>query len=226
MRFAPAHLYKLAWIGVLLLAGCASPDTRQSAGQQVSAAEATLTNFQKDPEMRWFRDNIKKARAVIISPKITRAGFVLGGSGGDALVLVRDPKTGAWSGPAFYNMGTGSFGLQAGVDFSEVVILVMNEKALDALMSRSMTLGGDASVAAGPVGVGASAPIAADMVSFSRSKGVYAGVSLEGAVVSPDNNANSAYYGQAISPADILIRHSVSNPASASLHQALARSTQ
>jgi len=87
-------------------------------------------------------------------------------------------------------------------------------------------MGGDASVAAGPVGVGASAPIAADMVSFSRSKGVYAGVSLEGAVVSPDNNANSAYYGQAISPSDILIRHSVSNPASASLHQALARSTQ
>jgi lipid-binding SYLF domain-containing protein len=150
----------------------------------------------------------------------------LGGSGGDALVLARDAKTGAWSGPAFYNMGTGSFGLQAGVDFSEVVILVMNEKALDALMSRSMTMGGDASVAAGPVGVGASAPIAADMVSFSRSKGVYAGVSLEGAVVSPDNNANSAYYGQAISPSDILIRHSVSNPASASLHQALARSTQ
>ena len=121
---------------------------------------------------------------MLISPSITRAGFVVGGSGGDALLLARDDG-GRWAGPAFYNMGTASVGFQAGVDQSEVVILVMNEKALDALLSRSVKLGGDASVAAGPVGVGASGTVNADMITFSRSKGLFAGVSLEGAVISP-----------------------------------------
>ena len=111
-------------------------------------AEATLANFQNDPEMRWFRDNLKNARAVVISPRVTRAGLVVGGSGGEALVLARD-SSGRWVGPAFYNMGAGSVGLQIGVDVSEVVIVVMSDKALDALLSRSVGLGGDASIAAG-----------------------------------------------------------------------------
>jgi lipid-binding SYLF domain-containing protein len=223
MPFTSAHFYKVALMGIVFLAGCASPDTTKSTGDQLSGAERTLANFQNDPEMTWFRDNVKKARAVVISPGITRAGFIFGGSGGNALILARDGKSGGWAGPAFYNMSTASVGLQAGVDVSEVIILVMNEKALDALMSRSMKIGGDASIAAGPTGVGASAPISADMVSFSRSKGVYAGLSLDGAVISPDNDANSAYYGKPVSPADILIRHSVSNPQSAPLQQAPGR---
>jgi lipid-binding SYLF domain-containing protein len=205
----------------LALAGCASPDTRPAGDQQVQAAQATLSNFERDPDMTWFRDNVKNARAVIISPRVTRAAFIFGGSGGEAVVLGRDGKAGRWVGPAFYNMGAGSVGFQIGVDVSEVIVLVMTEKALDALLSPSFKFGGDASIAAGPVGAGTSATVTTDLVSFARSKGAYAGVSLEGAVIKPDASANSAFYGRAVSPADILVRGSANNAAAAPLQQSL-----
>ncbi len=205
----------------LALAGCATPDTRPATEQQVRTAEATLSDFERDPDMSWFRDNLKNARAVIISPRVTRAAFVFGGSGGEAMVLARDAKGARWVGPAFYNMGAGSVGFQIGVDVSEVVILVMTEKALDALLSSSFKLGGDASIAAGPVGAGASSTVTTDLVSFARAKGAYAGLSLEGVVIKPDSGANEAFYGRAVSPADILIRHSANNAAAAPLQQSL-----
>src|SRR5690606_25890318 len=116
--------------------------------------QATLDNFQRDPEMTWFRDNVKQARAVIISPRVTRAGLVFGGSGGEAVVLARDPARGGWSAPAFYNIGAGSVGFQFGLDVSEVVMLVMTDRAFNALLSPTFRIGADASIAAGPVGVG------------------------------------------------------------------------
>jgi lipid-binding SYLF domain-containing protein len=222
MQSSTRHLLSFALFGVVVAtAGCGTtPETRSDTTQQVRTAQATLANFQNDPEMRWFRDNVNKARAVIISPRVTRAGFIFGGSGGEALVLARD-KGGRWDGPAFYNMGAGSVGFQIGVDVSEVVILVMSDKALDALLSSSLKLGGDASIAAGPVGVGASSTANTDMVSFARSKGAYAGVSFEGAVISPDAGANSAFYGKPVSPADILVRGSARNADAAPLQQSL-----
>jgi SH3 domain-containing YSC84-like protein 1 len=216
----------VAFSVVALIAGCGTtPETPFDTTQQVQRAEATLANFKNDPEMRWFRDNLKNAKAVVISPRVTRAGFVVGGSGGEALVLARD-SGGQWAGPAFYNMGAGSVGLQIGVDVSEVVIVVMSEKALDALLSRSLRLGGDASIAAGPVGIGTASTVTADMVSFARSKGVYAGLNLEGAVISPDAGANSAFYGKPASPVDILVRKTVSNPAAAPLQQSLSQAVR
>lgn len=204
------------------LAGCGTtPDTRSGTEQLVRTAQTTLDNFHNDPEMSWLRDNFKKARGVVVSPRVTRAAFVFGGSGGDAVVLARDGTTGRWVGPAFYNMGAGSVGFQIGADVSEVVILVMSDKALNALLSSSFKLGGDASVAAGPVGVGTSSSVTADMVSFARSKGVYAGLSLDGAVIKPDAGANEAFYGKAVSPVDILVRHTVNNSAAAPLQQSL-----
>ena len=206
---------------VVTLAGCGTtPETRSDTTQQMRTAQATLDDFRNDPDMRWFREHLKDAKAVIISPRVTRAGFVFGGSGGEALVLARN-DTGRWVGPAFYNMGAGSVGFQIGVDVSEVIVLVMTEKALNGLLSPSFRLGGDASVAAGPVGAGAASSVTADMVSFARSKGVYAGVSLDGAVISPDSGANAAFYGKLASPVDILVRGSAGNPAAAPLQQSL-----
>lgn len=208
---------------VAALAGCGTtPETRYDTTQQVRTAQATLANFQNDPEMGGFRAHLKNAKAVVISPRVTKAGFVFGGSGGEALVLARD-KSGGWVGPAFYNMGAGSVGFQIGVEVSEVVILVMSEKALNALLSRSFRLGGDASVAAGPVGVGTASTVTADMVSFARSKGAYAGLSLDGAVLAPDTGANTAFYGQPASPVDILVRANIKNPAAAPLQRALGQ---
>ena len=208
------------------LAGCGTTTpTRSDTTEQVVRAQQTIANFANDPEMKWFRENLNKARAVIISPRVTRAAFVFGGSGGEALVLARD-KSGRWIGPAFYNLAAGGVGFQLGVDVSEVVILVMSEQALNGLLSRSFKLGGDATITAGPVGVGAAATVTADMVSFARSKGAYVGVSLDGTVLAPDDAANQAFYGKPVTPVDILVRATVKNPDAAPLQQALARITK
>ncbi len=222
-RYARRAFNCMLLIMVAALGGCATtPETRSGTEQEVRDAQATLTNFQNDPEMRWFKDHIKDAKAVIISPRITRAGFVFGGSGGRAMVLARDGRGARWVGPAFYNMGAGSVGFQIGVDVSEVVILVMSDKGRNALLSPRFSLGADASVAAGPVGVGTASSVTEDLVSFARSKGAYAGLSLSGAVIRPDADANEAYYGKPASPVDILVRKNVDNPSSAPLRQSLA----
>ena len=205
----------------LALGGCATPNTRPAAEEKVSAAQGTLGDFERDPDMTWFQKNLKNAHAVIISPRVTRAALLVGGSGGEAVVLSRDGKRDRWTGPAFYKLGEGSVGLQVGADVSEVVILVMTEKARDALLSSSFKLGGDASIATGPVGAGASATVTTDLVSFTRAKGAYVGLSLEGAVIRPDTEANAVFYGRNVSPVDILVRGAVNNPAAAPLQQSL-----
>jgi lipid-binding SYLF domain-containing protein len=175
----------------------------------VSAATLTLAGFLNDPDMRWLKNNFNRAKAVLIAPTITKAGFIVGGSGGRALVLARNEKTGKWTGPAFYVLATGSVGFQAGVSVSETVSLVMTEKGLDSLLSSSFKFGGDVSVAAGPIGTGAQSDLVADFVSFSRSKGIYGGLSLDGTVASTSDSWNRQYYGRAVSVPDILIRESV-----------------
>lgn len=222
--FAACRHIAFAVVAISLV-GCAA-DSPQTTSRKLDSAEKTFANFRSDPEMKWFRDNMKNARAVIISPSVKRAGFVIGGSGGEAVVLVKDKASGQWVGPAFYNMGTASVGLLAGVDVSEVVVLVLKDKAVDALLSPNFKVGADASVAAGPVGVGASGTVTADMVSFSRAKGVFAGLSLEGAVIRPDADANAAFYGKPTSPADVLVRTSAANPDAAGLQRMVSEAAK
>ena len=190
--------------------------------QLVTKAETTFSNFERDPDMKWFRDNIGKAKAVLIAPEIVKAGFILGGSGGRGVLLARNAKTGKWVGPAFYTLATGSVGFQAGISVSEVVMLVMTEKGLNSLLSTSFKVGGDVSVAAGPVGAGAKSNIAADLISYSRAKGIYGGLNLDGTVVSTNDEWNSAYYGKAVTPPDILIRQNVRNPQAIPLQRQVA----
>lgn len=196
----------------VILAGCATNPTGEDTHTAVHEAQATLINFHKDPEMTWFRDNVRKAKALVISPRIWKAGFIFGGSGGPAVAVARVDGKQVWAGPSFYRIGAGTVGFQAGVEKSEMVALVMTEKALNALLSASFKLGADLSVAIGPVGAGATAPINADMVLFTRSKGLYGGLNLEGSVFSIDDRANDAYYGRPATPVDILIKRSVRNP--------------
>ncbi|WP_158590393.1 lipid-binding SYLF domain-containing protein [Noviherbaspirillum cavernae] len=207
-----------------LLAGCAATGTKEDATASVRAAEATLTNFQNDPEMRWMRDHLKDARAVLISPRILKAGFVFGGSGGSGVLLVRGEGGRSWAGPAFYRLATASVGFQAGVDSSEMVALVMSEKALNSLLSTSFKLGGEVSVSAGPVGMGAGAPVNADMIVFTRSKGLYGGLNVDGTVISIDTAGNESFYGKPVTPVDILVRKNVSSPNAASIQRTLAGS--
>jgi SH3 domain-containing YSC84-like protein 1 len=210
------------WISILL-AGCASPKTQEAAKTTVNEAEATLAEFLKDPDMTWLQKNIPNAKAVLVSPKILQAGFIVGGSGGNGVALARAGTPQAWHGPAFYKLSTGSVGFQAGAQSSEMVILVMSDKALNSLLSNSFKLGGDVSVAAGPIGAGAGTPINSDMVSFVRSKGLYGGLNLDGTVISIDEEGNRNFYGRPASPVDILVKGSVTNPNGAPLARVISR---
>jgi lipid-binding SYLF domain-containing protein len=197
----------------LVLAGVSTTALAQSEQQTlVDSADRTLSNFLRDPDMTWLQQNIGRAKAVMIAPQVVKAGFIFGGSGGRSVMLARDAKTGKWAGPAFYTLATASVGFQAGVEVSEVVTLVMTEKGLNSLMAPSVKLGGDASVAAGPIGAGAKSDVVADFVSFSRAKGLYGGLNLDGTVIAISNEWNEAYYNKkGVLPPDIVIRMSARN---------------
>jgi lipid-binding SYLF domain-containing protein len=132
-----------------------------------------------------------------------------------------------WTGPAFYDLATASVGFQAGVEVSELVMVVMTEKGLNSLLSSSFKIGGDASIAAGPVGAGAKSTVTADLISFSRAKGVYGGVNLDGTVVHSNVRWNDAYYGKSnVLPPDILIRKTATSSKSAGLLADVAKATR
>ncbi|HEY3242440.1 MAG TPA: lipid-binding SYLF domain-containing protein [Phycisphaerae bacterium] len=198
---------------LLLFVGVNTAALAQSEQQKlVDAADKTLSNFLRDPDMTWLQQNVGRAKAVMIAPEVVKAGFIFGGSGGRAVTVARDEKTGKWAGPAFYTLATASVGFQAGVSVSEVVTLVMTEKGLNSLMAPSVKLGGDASVAAGPIGAGAKSDVVADFVSFSRAKGLYGGLNLDGTVIAISNEWNETYYNKkGTLPPDVLIRMSARN---------------
>jgi SH3 domain-containing YSC84-like protein 1 len=207
----------------------ASANDKQEATQIVEKSCMTLSNFKSDDNMGAFRDFLKDAKAVVIAPEFLKGAFVVGASGGNAVAMVRDERTGGWSQPAFYTIGGASIGLQIGGESSEVILLAMTERGKSALMGNSFKLGADAGVAAGPVGIGAQAATAnlsVDILSFSRSKGLYGGISLDGAVVAVREGLNQAYYGKKATPTDILVRHDVRNPQTACLVQGLRMSAE
>ena len=189
----------------------------------VAAAETTFSNFVRDPDMTWFQQNVGRAKAVLIAPEIVKAGFIFGGSGGRAVLVAKDAKSGKWAGPAFYTMATASVGFQAGVAVSETITLVMTDKGMNSLLSTSFKMGGDASVAAGPVGAGAKSNVVADLIAFSRSKGVYGGLNLDGTVVKTSDDWNSAYYGKKVLAPDILVRMNVHASGADALLAAVAK---
>lgn len=215
--------------GVMLAAhtSLASADDQQEAAQIVEKARLTMDNFMNDENMGAFRDLLHRAQGVFIAPQLLKGAFIVGAAGGNGVFLARDKKTGSWSEPAFYTIGEASFGLQIGGEASEVVLLMMTDRGVNALLGNSVKLGGDVGVAAGPVGIGAAASTAnlsADVLSFSRSKGLYGGISLDGAVVGVRGSLNEAYYGKQVNPTDILVRHDVRNPQASGLVQTVAKS--
>ena len=207
----------LASLGVAMLAvGFSFPAYASEPNEQqilVDQAQITLRDFQKAPEMTWFRKELPKAKGVLIVPSLVKAGLILGGSGGSGVYFSTDPKTGECRGPAFYGMGSVTYGLQIGAEKAEVVILAMTDEAVNAMLSPQFKLGADASIAAGPVGAGAAgeaSPLpAAAFIAFVRAKGVFAGLTVEGGIVAAKGEDNAKYYGKAVSPADILVAGSV-----------------
>jgi lipid-binding SYLF domain-containing protein len=187
----------------------------------VDNAYATFTNFMSDQNYTWLHENLKDARALIIYPQIIKGGFIIGGSGGTGVLLVKDEKTGEWSQPVFYTIGAMSVGLQIGGEVVEMLVMVMSDKGIDSLYASSFKLGGEASIAAGPVGSGAKQNAMADFISFAKSKGAYVGLNLEGSVVAVRDSLNEAYYGKEVRPVQIVVEKQVSNNGSTQIREGL-----
>jgi SH3 domain-containing YSC84-like protein 1 len=175
----------------------ASPKQQKEASKKAAAAARVFDQVMDAPDRSIPKELLDRAEAVAVFPGVLKAGFVVGGRGGSGLISRR--VTGGWSAPAFFKLGGASVGLQIGASKTDFVLLFMNEGAVRGLLEDKFEMGGEASAAAGPVGRAASATtnltLDAGILSYSRSKGLFAGLELKGAVINPDNNLNEALYG-------------------------------
>ena len=179
-----------------------TPDTR------IKEALDTINRMSSQDDAETMGHVIGKGVAVAIFPSVVKAGFVFGGQYGEGMLLRRDSKTGKWYGPSFYNIAGGSFGLQIGVQSTALVLAVINEDGMKGFRGDNFTLGGEFSVAAGPVGRRTSAAtdinLNTPIYSYSMSKGLFAGLSLDGATINHDPSANELYWGKKTSPVEAL----------------------
>jgi lipid-binding SYLF domain-containing protein len=217
------HLIAAVFVLVLALPAV-SARAADSPQNIVDAALVTFNNMTQDPNFSNINSLLDRAKAIIIVPDMFKAGFIIGGTFGNAVMLANN--AGNWSPVAFLKMGSGSVGLQIGASVSKVVLVVMTDGGLNAILSNKVTLGGEASVAAGPVGAGIAAQtttdIGADVYSYTKGQGLFVGASLEGAVVEPDSERNKLYYGRTVDLRDILIDRIVDNAGGNALRAALA----
>jgi lipid-binding SYLF domain-containing protein len=169
---------------------------------------------------------LRNAKAVVICPRIFKAGFFIGGEGGSC-VLVSRAAGGSWSDPAFYTMGSGSFGLQIGAQDAEVIMLLMNNTALNAFLSSQFKVGADAGVSVATIGAGiggsSGTALGADIVTFAKSRGLYGGISLSGSVFSNDEALDQQYYGQTVGPRQIVVNMAVNNAGANPLRAMLSK---
>jgi SH3 domain-containing YSC84-like protein 1 len=168
-----------------------------------------LEEIQNSPDQKIPSNLISKAKAIIVFPTMVKAGFFVGARFGKGFASVRTQDTGEWGAPAFLYTAGGSFGFQFGAEAVDLILLVMTQRGLEGLLSEKFTLGGDIAIAAGPVGRHAEASMdvfmQGEVYSYSRSKGLFGGVSLKGTVISSDTDANQAYYGKPLTAEAILL---------------------
>jgi lipid-binding SYLF domain-containing protein len=190
---------------LLLTGALAAPVVLAGPREDAQAANATrvLSEIQAIPESAIPDKLLDEAKAIVIVPDTVKAGLVLGGRRGRGLLAVRTPD-GDWSNPSFVTLTGGSIGFQVGVQSADVVLVFRSERGLDSIVNGKFTLGADAGVAAGPMGRNAAAAtdgqMKAEIWSWSRARGLFAGVALDGAVLSIDDKANEAVYGQDTTP--------------------------
>jgi SH3 domain-containing YSC84-like protein 1 len=198
----------LAALGLTTAAAAQSKKATKKISQATERSQRAarvFTEIMAAPDKAIPKDLLDNAEAVAVFPNVIKAGFILGGRGGSGVISRR--VRGGWSAPAFFKLGGGSIGLQIGASSTDFVLLFMNEDALKGLLEDKFEIGGEGSVAAGPVGRAASAStnltLDAGILSYSRSKGLFAGLELKGIVINPDNDDNEAVYG-GLKASDIL----------------------
>lgn len=219
-------LFAAAIIGAFLtVPGMALASDKTDAQAIVTKANITFNSFMSDKNFTEMRKLSRSAKGIFIAPQIIKGAFIWGASGGTGVLLVRE-EGGKFTQPAFYSIGSVSFGLQIGGQVSEIILLAMTDRGITTLLQNSAKLGADVGVAAGPYGAGAqaaSANISADILTFSRSKGLYGGISLDGAVVDVRDSLNKAYYNKPVTPTDILVKKNVSNAHADKLRASVAK---
>src|ERR1041385_2339527 len=202
------------------------PDTKKDQEERVANAGRVMDEILNVPD-DIPRNLLDKARCVVVLPSVVKAAFVVGGSYGRGVMTCRTGEhfRGPWGAPAMMALEGGSIGLQIGGQATDFVILVMNDRGASSLLKSKVKLGGDASIAAGPKGREATAEsdaaMRSELLSYSRSRGVFAGVSLEGSTLRPDGDANRKLYGKDSTASEIIMENKSQAPESA--HKLMAR---
>lgn len=194
--------FATALIALIVLSAIITPAQKKSrtqdAARHSSDASKTFTEIMNVKDKAIPQELLDTAEAIAVFPGVIKAAFVVGGRGGQGVISRR--IKGGWSAPAFFNLGGGSFGPQIGAQKTDYILLIMNESGLKGLLKDKFELGGEASIAAGPVGREAAAStnlrLDAGILSYSRSKGAFIGAALKGAVITPDNDLNEAIYNK------------------------------
>ncbi|HTQ15333.1 MAG TPA: lipid-binding SYLF domain-containing protein [Rhizomicrobium sp.] len=207
----------------VLAAGIAAPAMAADTAEVLAHANATVTDLRHDSVFGDARHALREARAVLIVPSLVKGGFIFGAEGGDGVLLARTRH--GWSDPAFYSLGSASFGLQAGLEQSQLVMIIMTDRALRAIERSKFKFGADAGLTVVTLGAGAGAAtsgnFSGDIVLWSKSKGVYGGISLNGSVVAPEDDTDADFYGHPVSVPEIL-SGGPKNPAAGRLRANLA----
>jgi lipid-binding SYLF domain-containing protein len=219
-------------LGILLCATAATMTVTAAAGKdevkRVGAATTVLNEMMRTRDKAIPANILEKAEAIAIFPGVKKAGFVVGGQWGRGIISVRDKDSRKWSSPAFLTLTGGSVGAQIGGTEIDVILVIMNRSGVEHLLSNQVKLGGEISAAAGPVGRAGEASTDLQMqgqiLSYSRSRGLFAGATVNGSVVKEDVDANTRFYGKTLSSEDIVFERAGSSPASVDLLKtALAR---
>jgi lipid-binding SYLF domain-containing protein len=198
VRKIPAFI--VAATAVLFVAQPNAAIDNQSELKRIAKATETLNALVQTPDDRVPEHILQRAEAIVVIPDLVKGAFIVGAEHGKGIMSIRDAKNGGWSLPSFVHMTGGSVGWQIGGESIDLVLLVMNQEGVDDLLKSEFKLGGDASVAAGPVGRSASAStdarMGAKILAYSRAKGVFAGLSFQGSTLNDDESANEDVYGR------------------------------
>lgn len=200
--------------------GAQNKDKDQNKEQERLATCAVVMTEVLDVPDNVPQEILDRAECIVVIPSMTKIAMGIGGSYGRGAMVCRSGKAfnGIWGAPAMYAIEGGSFGLQLGAESTDVVLMVMNPRGVDALLSSKVTLGAEASASAGPKGrhveASTDASMRAEILSYSRSRGLFAGISLEGSSIRPDDDATEQVYGRKISARDIIAGAGVTVPAS------------
>ena len=204
--------------GHLMSTAAARAATNNDTANRLSAAADVLNEIMATPDKGIPQDLLDKAACAVVVPNVKKGAFIVGAKYGRGFIVCRNQNGRGWSAPAGVKVEGGSVGFQIGGSETDVVMLLMNKSAIDKLLSSKFTIGADASVAAGPVGRSSSAEtdaqLHAQLLTYSRAKGLFAGVSLDGATLRPDDGANKDMYGRTMSNKDVVLG-SVQPPRSA-----------